>query len=108
MVLRLMRAKSFGSRAFFEGVERGAQGVGFCAAMEDQVVALGFDPGDFADVDEVGAGFFADEQTFGEAAVAQDLIDEAAEALFARRRRFCCAARVLCARLRGSDLRRRA
>ena len=65
-----------------DGIERGAHGVRFRAAMDDQVVAIGFDPGNVADMDKVGAGFFADEQAFGESAIAQDLIDQAPEALF--------------------------
>ncbi len=87
--------EEFRVERFFEGVERGAQGVGFCAAMENQIIALGFDPGDFADIHEVGAGFFANEQTIGKSAVAQNLIDQSAQAFFAGVAVFLCCS--LCA-----------
>ena len=75
--------EEFGVEGGFDGVERGAHGVGFYGGVDGEIVAVGLDPGNFADVDEIGASVFADEQAFGKSAIAEDLVDQRAEMLFA-------------------------
>lgn len=62
-----------------ERVERAAQGVLFLGAVEDDVVALGFDPGNFADGNEEGPGILVNEDALGKATFSLHLFEHLAE-----------------------------
>jgi hypothetical protein len=62
-----------------ERVERTPKSVFFLAAVEDDVVAIGFDPGNFADRNKEGTGIFVNEDTLGKAAFPLHLFEHVAE-----------------------------
>lgn len=62
-----------------ERVERASKSVFFLATVEDEVVAICFDPGNFADGNKKGPGIFVNEHALGKAAFPLHLFEHVAE-----------------------------
>src|ERR1700722_1302413 len=50
--------------------------------MQNQIISLGLNPRNFTHIHKIRAALFANQQSIGEFSIAQDLIDQSAEALF--------------------------
>jgi hypothetical protein len=80
--------EEFGVQRGFDGIEGGAQGVCFRAAVYGQVVAIRFDPENSTNGNKKRARVLSNEKSLSESAFPQDLIDQAAKVRPWRRRRF--------------------
>jgi hypothetical protein len=65
-----------------QGIEGAPEGMSLLAAVEEKVIAVGFDPGNIADRNEKGARVFMNEEAIGEAAFALHLFEHFAKARY--------------------------
>jgi hypothetical protein len=68
--------KEFWVKDLLQGIESAANVVLLARGMNEDVVAVGFDPGDVVDRDKEGALTFADEQALGIAAIPLNLLEQ--------------------------------
>ena len=74
--------EEFGIENFLEGIESAANVVLLARGVDENVVAVGFDPGDVVDGNEEGAFAFADEEALGIAAIPLNLLEQMLQTRF--------------------------